>query len=177
VSLPLQIYSHASVDLVHVVSLARSRNRSEKDLIEDGKQDMDRAVFRLISRNATLGEHKATDEELLQELLDYMKDAFESDLADLEDDASSSSYEDYQVLYPKFMKAIQRKADKLKKDSQGYRQICLMPTFALGLVMVSRVRSHYIHAKWFKIGSLNRMVYIHGGVSASTSCLVRRVRL
>jgi hypothetical protein len=129
---------------------------------------MARAVFRLISKNATHGQHRATDEELLQETLDYMKDGFQSDIATLKEEDRESG-DDYEVMYPRFMKAVKKKADKFKQDSRGYRQICLMPTFSLALVMVSRVRSHYIHADWFKITRLNAMVDIYGGVRASYS--------
>jgi len=125
---------------------------------------MGKAVFRLLSRNATHGQHKATDVEMLQEKLDKMKDALEEDLLEI---TSREFDEDHEYLYPKCVEKILEQAGKFKQNNQGYRQLCLMPSFVLGLVMVSRVRRHYTHARWYNIGTLDKMIDVYGGVSDS----------
>ena len=124
--------------------------------------DMGRIVFRLISRNETKGNKKATEEEFLQEIVDHFKDAFVSDRAKINDWTNG---EDYEVLYPTFMARVVSKAEEFKRNVTGYRQICCLPRFALALVMMSRVRSHYTHSPWFNITDLKTMVEVHGGVS------------
>lgn len=143
-----------------------------------------RAVYRLLSRNETQGRVKITEEELLQEIVDGFKDAFEEDDKKLlrryaERDAITQGQvpstaelldmeEDYDVRYPTVFVDIAKKAELFKGNSSGYRQICALPRVALGLVMASRIRSHFTHASWFRISSLRDMVKVHGGVSASS---------
>ncbi len=100
---------------------------------------------------------------MLQEVVDELKDAFESDLENTTE--LSREEEDFELKYPRFMKKVFLKAGQFKQNSHGYRQICCLPSFALGLVMASRIPSHYTHAPWFKLGSLNEMIDVHGTVS------------
>lgn len=85
--------------------------------------------------------------------------------------------EDYQILYPLLMAEIAKKAEEYKQESQKYRQICCIQTFTLSLVMVSRVRDHYVHAPWFRLSTLRKMVNTHGSVSTAVivlgPCLMR----
>ena len=116
--------------------------------------------------------------------MDGFKDAFEEDDKKLlrryaERDAITQGQvpstaelldmeEDYDVRYPTVFVDIAKKAELFKGNSSGYRQICALPRVALGLVMASRIRSHFTHASWFRISSLRDMVKVHGGVSASS---------
>jgi hypothetical protein len=122
---------------------------------------MAKAIFRLISRNERKGTYRGTDEELLQEVVDEFRDAFELDRSTMEDD----SEEDFSSKYPTFMKKVADKADLFKQNAHGYRRICCLPSFAFGLVMASRIPSHYTHAPWFKLGTLSEMIDVHGAVS------------
>jgi hypothetical protein len=124
---------------------------------------MAKAVFRLLSRNETRATQKATEEEHLQEIVDSLKDSLEKDLRKLTDRTRD---DDYEVIYPLFMEAVAKKAEKYKSTTQGYRQLCCLPRFALALVMASRVWRHYRHAEWFCMPKLKNMVEVHGGVSA-----------
>lgn len=124
---------------------------------------MSYAVYRLASRNETRGNFKATDEELLQELIDELKREFEKDLRTKK---QLNKDEDYRVAYPLYTKRIKLKAEKFKSVNSGFRKLACMPTFMLGMVMASRVRRHFVHAPWFKAGSLVKMVDVHGAVSA-----------
>ena len=121
-----------------------------------------KAIFRFISRNETKPTQIATENELLQEVLDELKDALE---IDLDRTADLSREEDFEISYTEFMSTVNRKAVQFKQDSHGYRQICSVPPFALALVMASRVQSHYTHARWFRLGSLTEMINVHGTVS------------
>ena len=107
--------------------------------------------------------HNATDEELLQEIVDELKDAFEADLEMNVDNARYS--EEFDVKYPSYMTKAKEKAAKFKQTFKGYRRICCLPSFSFGLVMASRVHSHYIHAPWFRLASLDSMIDVHGTVS------------
>ena len=40
-----------------------------------------------------------------------------------------------------------------------------MPSFTFGLVMVSRMQTHFTHAPWFKLRSLSEMIDVYGMVS------------
>lgn len=62
------------------------------------------------------------------------------------------------------LKKAEEKAEKFKQTSKGYRRIYCIPSFSLGLVMASRIHSHYVHAPWFRLTSLNGMIDIHGTV-------------
>ena len=129
-----------------------------------GNEDLADATFHLISRNATLGHYGATDEELLLETVNEVKRSFLKDLKDV-DTRVDEDVEDIEELYPLFTAAMKEKATQFSQNTSGYRQLCCLHTFMLGLVMASRVRSHYAHAKWFKIATLRKMMDIHGTVS------------
>jgi hypothetical protein len=128
------------------------------------KPDMARAIFRLISRNTRKGTHHGTDEELLQEVVDELKDALEGDLV-RNKDRDRFREEDIKYKYKDFVRKVNDKADQFKQYSQAYRRICCLPSFALGLVMASRIPSHYTHAPWFRLGVLTKMIDVHGAVS------------
>jgi hypothetical protein len=112
--------------------------------------------------------HRATDEELLQEVVDELKDALEEDLVRIRSKESLED-EDFEFKYPKFKKAVDEKALLFKQKTHGYRQICCLPSFALGLVMASRIQSHFTHAPWFKIVALGNMIDVHGTVTKPPS--------
>jgi hypothetical protein len=120
-------------------------------------------VYRLASRNETRGNFKATNEELLQELIDELKREFEKDLRTK---TQLKKDEDYCVAYPLYTARIKEKAEKFKSVNRGFRKLACVPTFMLGMVMASRVRRHYVHASWFKVPSLIKMVDVHGAVSS-----------
>jgi hypothetical protein len=130
-------------------------------MIENLGSQLARAVFRFLSRNEVLDSRKATDEESLLEILDELKDAWELDVETLTKEEDNLS-----VMYPGFMKTVQRMAEEYK-DSPRYRKVCGVPSFALALVMASRIRRHYTHAPWFKITTLYKMLDVHGAVSGS----------
>jgi hypothetical protein len=123
---------------------------------------MKRAIYRLISRNERKGSYLATEEELLQEVVDEFKDSFEVDLASMEDPLRE---EEFKIKYPRFMDAVNNRAERFKQKSSGYRQICCMPSFVFGLVMASRIPTHYTHASWFRLTALTDMIDVHGTVS------------
>jgi hypothetical protein len=102
----------------------------------------------------------ATDEGLLQEIVDELRDAFEKDLPRA---MAMPEEDDLSILYPTFMDKVKHMAEEFK-ESGGYRRLCKVPSFALALVMVSRIRRHYTHCSWFKISTLQTMLSIHGGV-------------
>lgn len=124
-------------------------------------EDMADAIFRLISRNETKSMHQATEEELLQELVDELKREYLKDVKKMPDDTEEA---DYYTLYPRFMGAIGEKAEAYKQYNSGFRKLSCMPTFTLSLVMASQVRRHYTHAKWFRMGTFYKMVEVHGAV-------------
>ena len=104
----------------------------------------------------------ATEEERLQEIVEEMKYAYMKDMRD-----KSITYvgDDYEKRYPKFLAVVKEKADLYKGMNQWYRQLCCLPSFALGLVMVSKIKRHYTHSNWFKQSKLGVMIEVYGGVS------------
>lgn len=155
-------------------------------LIDALPNSQSRAVYRLLSRNETTDRVNITEEEFLQEIIDCFKDLFEEDdkklllrrtkkIKDAEekgrslDDLDDEDNNDYDLKYPSVFNEIAIKADQFKGNSSGYRLICVLPRVAFGLVMASRLRSHYTHAPWFRIGPLKEMVQVHGAVSPSSS--------
>jgi hypothetical protein len=76
----------------------------------------------------------------------------------LSEDEDYAEYEDYAKL-------LKDKADLFKAVNSGFRKLACIDVFMLGLVMTSRVRRHYVHAAWFKVSSLVKMVEVHGAVS------------
>jgi hypothetical protein len=130
--------------------------------IEKNHPDAAKAIFRFISRNTTLDTHRATEEELLQETIDELKDALEEDLPKIKDVFELRNFE---YKYPTFKKKIDEKAEQFKNTKHGYRRICCVPSFALGLVMASRFETHFTHATWFKLATLTEMLNVYGTVS------------
>jgi hypothetical protein len=90
-----------------------------------------------------------------------LNDNLELDLGrNLEDDDE----DEIAVKYPLFSKAVAKKAEMFKEE-KGYRTLCLVPSFILGLCMVGRIKRHYNHALWFTVRSLVDMIGDYGGVS------------
>src|SRR6266851_2342894 len=120
-----------------------------------------RLVFWYMFRNMTKGQRMATDEELLLEILDKLKDAFKEDMPcarKLQAKENNPS-----ILFPMFIEKVKDKAEEYK-DTEGYQCLCSVPSFMLALVSVSRIRRHYTHCAWFKISTLQKMLNVHGGV-------------
>lgn len=135
------------------------------EIIEGKPNDLTSTMYQFLSRNEVTEHRKITAEEILGETLnelaiEYRKDlaAHEGPIDPKEDDAST--------LYPRFMTAAEEKAKEFNKSqARGPRRLCLVPSFVLALVMVSRVRRQWLHAPWFKIPNLCRMLENHGAVS------------
>jgi hypothetical protein len=120
-----------------------------------------RAIFRFLSRNEQMGSYKATEEEKLVEVINELTDHLEEDLVRDVD----AEQDELEVVYPKFFKAVKAKAEAFKEDRvHGYRQLCCVPSFVLGLAMVGRVGRHYKHCSWFVISQLGKMLGVYGGV-------------
>jgi hypothetical protein len=147
---------------VELIEMSRSHVERCSGKIEALHPDAAKAIFRLISRNTTLDTYHATDEERLQEIVDELKDALEDDLLNIKD---VTQVENFEFKYPRFKKKTDEKAEKFKYTKYSYRRICSVPSFALGLVMASRVQTHFTHASWFKLGVLNGMLGVYGTVS------------
>ena len=121
-------------------------------------------MFQFLSQNQSLGEHVATDEEKLQQILTQLKRAFLKDLRKITE-RESEEHEDLRVKYPKYTAMLNGFSVKFKQVNVGFRRLTCMPTFMLGLVMASRVRRHYQHAPWFRASMFNKMAEVHGAVS------------
>jgi hypothetical protein len=134
-------------------------------MIEEQKTAPAQVVFRMMSQNTSKGQRMATDEELLLEIVNELKDVLEMDMPRAR--TIQAREDDPNILFPTFMKGVEQTADKYK-ESGGYRRLCSVPSFTLALVSVARIRRHYIHCPWFKIGMLQKMVDVHGGVSNPT---------
>ena len=118
-------------------------------------------MFRYLSRNQIKDSFRATDEEKLIEVMDELTDYLEEDIGrGLEADGEDM----LNVLYPKFCEAVKVKAEQFK-DDKGYRRLCCVPSFVLGLAMSGRVARHFKHSPWFTIGRLGEMLGDYGGVS------------
>jgi hypothetical protein len=135
----------------------------------DNDEDTADAIFRLLSRNETKSLHKATEEELLHEVLQVLNRAYQKDLARLEKERNADIQdvdEDTSKRYKEFMKATAEKAEEYKVPTKrAFRKLVLMPMFTLAMVMASRVRRHYSHAPWFKVSIFYKMAEVHGAVS------------
>lgn len=135
------------------------------DKIEARGPILAKATFRFISRNEANEQHPMTAEERLQEIVEMLKDAYEEDLdANEKNGVKNIDERDPDTLYPRFTKLAQETA-KTYKDSQGHGSLCTDTSFALGLVMASRIFRHYLHAPWFNVKELRRMLDEHGAVS------------
>ena len=144
------------------------------DFAEKCGKDESYAMFRYLSRNETLHNVMSTDEELLQEIIDRLKIQL---LKDIENLPSIEEYEDYRYKdrFPEYTKAIEAMADKYKSVNGGFRKLALVPLFMLALVMASRVQRHFVHASWFRVTPLLKMVDVHGGVSAGFAMGIRKL--
>lgn len=94
-------------------------------------------------------------------MIDELKETFDSDLRKVTERTKS---EDFTYKYPEFVKKVEEKAKSFKAAAHRYRHICGVPSFALGLVMASRIQSHYTHSPWFKLGILGDMLDVYGTV-------------
>lgn len=137
----------------------------DADIINACEGKLPQIMLHFLSRNIVKGNWKATDEEKLIELVVELKDQL---VIDLQTPPSDLDEDDPRVLYPKFSSALAVKAQRFVGEG-GYRRLCCVSSFFLGLVMLSRVRRHYIHAPWFRVMMLNEMLKHHGGVS---ECIV-----
>ncbi|KAH9048595.1 hypothetical protein EDB83DRAFT_2522862 [Lactarius deliciosus] len=136
----------------------------DRDKIEENNQKLATAIYRFMSRNETKGNRMATEEELLLEIVDELKDAYEADINMQREQPHLDK--DVDASYPAFMKLAKDKAEKAEdsKETPAHRRLCSVPAFARGLVMASRVRRHYTHAPWFEIGTLSKMLDSHGAL-------------
>ncbi|KAN0128163.1 hypothetical protein V8E53_014015 [Lactarius tabidus] len=153
----------------------------DRDAIEKHGELMAKIIFRYLSRNEVKENYKATEEELLLEIVVELRDAYERDMATAaekhknavaeallrkeEPQIPEPRSEELAIKYPQFVEAVTLKAKAEEvKDSRGYRRLCSVPSFAHGLVMASRLRRHYTHAEWFRVGALGTMLEAHGGI-------------
>ena len=119
------------------------------------------AMFRYLSRNTLKGVMGATEVELLVETITEVTDSLNEDLSRELDPGE----DDLDVLYPKFRRAVDKKAEQFKGDLAVYRQLTFVPSFVLGLAMAGRIGRHYMHSPWFTTANLGKMVGDVGGVS------------
>lgn len=118
------------------------------------------ALHRLISRNETRDNLKTTQEEVLIEVIEELKFVFLPELDKVVDRS-----EDCQINFPKFVELTKEKAEQFKSNANhGYRKLLCLPSFMMGLVMASRITTHYTHAPWFRAMNFVRMVEVHGVV-------------
>lgn len=106
----------------------------------------------------------ATQEELLLEIVAHLRDAYEKDI---QNQGQQGKYIDASIHFPLFMEMAKMKSEEFK-ENRSYGRLCSVPSFALGLVMASRIRRHYTHASWFNITTLTKMLISHGAVSGTT---------
>jgi hypothetical protein len=138
-------------------------------LLDSWGEDVTLALYHLLSRNDTKDVNETTDIEYLLKLVFELRLVYEKDIKNRvarDIHGEDEEEEDHRILYLLFFEAIQEKAE-LFKHAQEYRLLCLMPTFALALVMMSRIRRHYVHASWFRLTPLTKMVGVHGMVSGT----------
>jgi hypothetical protein len=136
------------------------------DILEPEEGEHAEVMYRFLSRNMVKGAWQATDEEKLIELVLELRDHLSTDQ---EVEPSDPDEDNLDILYPAFSSALQAKAKAFIHEG-GYRRLCSVSSFFLGLVMLSRVRRHYTHAPWFKVTMLNEMLKTHGGVSICIQC-------
>jgi hypothetical protein len=115
-------------------------------------------MYRFLSKNEAREVRKETEEEQLLAVVAILRDTYEIDKEkeDIHEEGVALTYE----MFNKKAKQIAMTF----KDSSGYRRLLCVEPFSLGLVMASRIRRHYTHAAWFKIGSLMNMLGVHGAV-------------
>ena len=138
---------------------------TRKDVIKAHPESLSNAIFRFMSRNETKPVKPSTDEELLNEIVQGLRDRYNEDLADAAaKEAWREDDRDVSLMYPKYTEAAKEKADAYKELS-GYKRLLAVPGFTLGLVMVTRLKRHYQRAPWFKVTTLGNMLENHGAVS------------
>jgi hypothetical protein len=128
--------------------------------MESGEGKLPQAMFRFLSRNMIKGTWNATEEEKLIEIVVELQDHLHVDLDTVRTDPDEDNLD---ILYPTFAQELQLKVKQFMGEG-GYRRLCSVSSFFLGIVMLSRVRRHYLHAPWFKVSKLDAMLECHGGV-------------
>ena len=171
------------------------------DIIDAYNEDEREAIYQYLSENTDKAVHKKTEEEGLQQLFNFLKIALERDIrlkkekkakkeaikakrdrgeaVEAEEDEEDEEEEEHQGLalkYPGYVGRLKIMNKTYIGINSGYRRLTCMPTFMFGLVQASRVRRHYLHASWFRVTNFNKMLEVHGGVSAITLilCLIWR---
>ena len=119
-----------------------------------------------MSLNETKPELKASDEDLLYNMVRNLRDEYGIDLeAETKGETPRHDYENIHGMYPNFAKTVKNQAEQVKDLPSGYKTLLAVPSFALGLVMIMRIFRHYRRASWFKVGVLNDMLENNGAVS------------
>jgi hypothetical protein len=139
-------------------------------VIEAQEGAMSSAIFRFLSRNETKPMLKASEEDMLDEIVAMLRDRYEEDLKDgqqegpeEQDEHEEEDEQEVAVAYPKFAKAAKTTASDVKLVA-GYKRLLAVPAFTLALVMLTRVHRHFRRATWFKVGPLGQMLESHGAV-------------
>jgi len=84
----------------------------------------------------------ATDKKLPLEIVNELKDMLEMDMPHAR--MIQAREDNPNILFLTFMKRVKQKANKYKKLG-GYQCLCSILSFMLTLVLVARIRQHYIH--------------------------------
>src|ERR1700752_3613852 len=103
----------------------------DADILEGTTERETVIAHRYLSRNLMNGALKATEEEKLLETVNELTDYLEMDMKGLKEWGDE---DDPEVLYPKFSASVQAKADMFKGDG-GYRRLCCVTPFVLGIAM------------------------------------------
>jgi hypothetical protein len=117
-------------------------------------------IYCFLLCNIIKGSWNATDEEKLIKLVVEFKDHLSVDLEAGSADPDPDK-DNLEVLYPMVTQESQVKA-KLFMGKGGYRHLCCVLSFFLGIVMLSCVQWHHIHAPWFKVIILDHIKYYSG---------------
>jgi hypothetical protein len=140
--------------------------RWDADIIDAHDEDKREAIYQFLSENDDKAVHMKTDEERLQQLVNFLKLAFERDVRNNKlKERKPEEHEELRIKYPDYWERLAKINEEFIGINAGYRRLTCMPTFMLGLVMASRIRRHYVHASWFRVTSFNKMLEVHGGVS------------
>jgi hypothetical protein len=144
------------------------------------------ALYHILSRNNDKREHLITDEEKLQLIMDELRLEYDIDIAEQEKkdrdkkaaEAASQTEpsevrevreedreDDIRLKFANFSGRLEAFRVQFNQVSVGYCRLMAMPRVMLGLVMASRLKSHFVHTSWFKVATLNRMIGVHAGVS------------
>ena len=139
------------------------------------------ALYHILSRNNDKREHLITDEEKLQLIMDELRLEYDIDIAEQEKKAAEAASQtepsevrevreedredDIRLKFANFSGRLEAFRVQFNQVSVGYCRLMAMPRVMLGLVMASRLKSHFVHTSWFKVATLNRMIGVHAGVS------------